>query len=92
MLQQILLISLHLGAGSYNVTFTDANGCVSNTELVVLTNPGAPIIDPIASIVSCADYDLVLANVTGTNLNTTGALTFYTLTGGPLAVGQTSNA
>jgi len=78
-----------LGAGSYNVTFTDANGCVSNTELVVLTNPGAPIIDPIASIVSCADYDLVLANVTGTNLNTTGALTFYTLTGGPLAPGQT---
>ncbi|MDB4324697.1 hypothetical protein N9963_04780, partial [Crocinitomicaceae bacterium] len=77
-----------LGAGSYNVTFTDVNGCVSNTELVVLTNPGAPILDPITSIVSCADYDLVLANVTGTNINTTGALTFYTLTGGPLAVGQ----
>jgi len=77
-----------LGAGSYNVTFTDANGCVSNTELVVLNNPGAPIIGPISDTVSCADYDLVLANVTGTNLNTTGALSFYTLTGGPLAVGQ----
>ena len=77
-----------LGFGTYNVTFTDANGCVSNTEVEVLINPGAPVIDPISSIFSCADYDLVLANVTGTNLNTTGALTFYALTGGPLAPGQ----
>jgi len=75
-----------LGAGSYNVTFTDVNGCVSNTELIGLNNPFAPIIDPISSIVSCADYDLVLANVTGTNI--TAALTFYALTGGPLVVGQ----
>ncbi|MGY8927120.1 MAG: Ig-like domain-containing protein, partial [Flavobacteriales bacterium] len=75
-----------LGAGSYNVTFTDVNGCVSNTELIGLNNPFAPIIDPISSIVSCADYDLVLANVTGTNI--TIALTFYALTGGPLVVGQ----
>ena len=77
-----------LGAGSYNVTFTDANGCVSNTELIVLNNPFAPIIDPIVSIVSCADYDLILANVTGTDIDQTGALTFYTLTGGPSAPGQ----
>ena len=77
-----------LGAGSYNVTFTDVNGCISNTELIGLNNPFAPIIDPISSIVSCADYDLVLASVTGTNINTTGALAFYALTGGPLVVGQ----
>ena len=70
-----------LGAGSYNVTFTDANGCISNITSEVLNNPGAPIINAISDTVSCGiDYQLVMANITGTNL--TSNLTYYLGTGG----------
>jgi gliding motility-associated-like protein len=73
-----------LGAGSYNITFTDANGCVSNTVNVTLNNPGAPIINPISDYTSCnVDYELLLSNVTGTNLTT--GLAFYSATGGNAA-------
>ena len=78
-----------LGAGSYNVTFTDVNGCVSNITSEVLNNPGAPIIDAIVDTVSCGvDYQLVMSDITGTNL--TSNLTYYlgTLgTGGVIADG-----
>jgi gliding motility-associated-like protein len=57
---------LNLGAGNYNVTFTDANGCVSTTVTSVLNNPGAPIIDAIADYEECnAPYTLLLSTITG---------------------------
>jgi gliding motility-associated-like protein len=77
----------NLGAGSYNVTFTDANGCVSNTVNVALNNPGAPIINPISDYSSCnVDYELLLSNVTGTNL--TANLAFYDAPDGPAGTGN----
>ena len=77
-----------LGAGSYNVTFTDANGCVSNTEVLVLNNPGAPVIDPISDTVSCGiDFELLDVDILGTLL--TGGQGYYTASGGvgPIADG-----
>jgi gliding motility-associated-like protein len=60
---------LNLGAGNYNVTFTDANGCVSTTVTSVLNNPGAPIIDAIADYEECnAPYTLLLSTITGDDL------------------------
>ena len=71
-----------LGAGSYDVTFTDANGCVSNTVTgVVLNNPGAPTINAIADIETCGvDTILDVANITGTNL--TNGQDYYFGSGG----------
>ena len=73
-----------LAAGSYDVTFTDANGCISNTVNVVLVNPFAPVIDPIADIVSCADQTLDLSTVTGSDLVNPQ---YYSEPGGPSGAG-----
>ena len=72
-----------LSAGNYNITFTDVNGCISNTESTVLTNPGAPVINPIVDTSSC-EVDFVIPDpstfITGTNL--TGNQSFYSTSGG----------
>lgn len=72
-----------LTAGAYDVTFTDNNGCISNTASVSLNNPGAPVINPISDYTSCA-IDFVVPNpltvITGTNL--TGNQAFYSAPGG----------
>ena len=76
----------NLPAGNYNVSFTDVNGCVSNTESTVLNNPGAPIIDLISDTSSCEiDYVVPdpLTYITGTNL--TGNQAFYSAPGGNAA-------
>jgi gliding motility-associated-like protein len=60
---------LNLGAGNYNVTFTDANGCISATVVTVLNNPGAPIINAIDNYVACnVPFTLLLSNITGSGL------------------------
>ena len=64
-----------LMAGSYNVTFTDDNGCVSNIEAVLLNNPGAPVLDLITDTTSCGvDFVLDVNDITGT---TTGSQAYY---------------
>lgn len=70
-----------LGAGSYNVTFTDANGCISNVTSEVLINPGAPVINFIPDTTACnVDYTLDYSMITGTNL--TAGVGFYYNSGG----------
>jgi gliding motility-associated-like protein len=60
---------LNLGAGNYNVSFTDANGCISATVVSVLNNPGAPIINAIDNYVACnVPFTLLLSNITGSGL------------------------
>ena len=75
-----------LGAGTYNITFTDDNGCVSNTVVVDLNNPGAPIIDPFVPnpVVACDSAQLPA--ITGTDL--TAAVSWWT---GPGATGTQMN-
>lgn len=70
-----------LGAGSYNVTFTDANGCISNISSEVIDNPGAPSINFIADTTACdTDFTLDYSSITGNNLSTGQA--FYYNSGG----------
>jgi gliding motility-associated-like protein len=72
-----------LTAGAYDVVFTDANGCISNTASTSLLNPFAPIINPIADFSSCAVNYVVpnpLTAITGTDL--TGNQAFYSASGG----------
>jgi gliding motility-associated-like protein len=60
---------LNLGAGNYNVTFTDANGCTSASVGAILDNPGAPSINAIADYESCnVPFTLLESNITGTGL------------------------
>jgi hypothetical protein len=73
-----------LGAGGYSVTFTDGTtGCISATANTNLNNPGAPIINPIATYTAC-EVDYVIPNplvgITGTAL--TSGQAYYSAPGG----------
>jgi gliding motility-associated-like protein len=59
-----------LGAGNYNVRFTDiTTGCSSATVTAVLNNPGAPIINSISDFTSCGiNYVLTMDSISGSNL------------------------
>jgi gliding motility-associated-like protein len=59
-----------LGAGNYNVRFTDiTTGCSSATVTAALNNPGAPVITPISDYTSCGiNYVLTMDSISGTNL------------------------
>ena len=68
-----------LTAGTYNITFTDASTCVSNTLNQTLTDPPAPVtpvITPSGSTTFCAgsSVDLVSSELSG-NLWSTGETT-----------------
>jgi gliding motility-associated-like protein len=58
----------NLGAGSYDVTFTNSStGCQSAVVSTSLLNPGAPIINPIADITQCGG-SYTLPAISGTSL------------------------
>jgi len=55
----------NLAAGSYNITFTDANGCASNSLLQALTDPNAPTaptINPTGALTFCDGGSVVLTS------------------------------
>lgn len=57
-----------LGSGSYSITIArTSTSCVSNSQNVVLANPGSPSINPIANQVLCGT-NYTLPAITGTNL------------------------
>ncbi len=58
----------NLGAGSYDVTFTNSStGCQSAVVSTSLLNPGAPIINPISDITQCGG-SYTLPAISGTSL------------------------
>ncbi len=58
----------NLGAGAYDVTFTNSStGCQSTVVSTTLLNPGAPIINPIADVTQCGG-SYTLPAITGTSL------------------------
>jgi gliding motility-associated-like protein len=69
-----------LSAGNYDVFFIDGStGCQTPTVSTTLINPGAPVVDPITSVLNCGtSYSLPV--ISGTNLT---APQYYTLPGGP---------
>ncbi|MFN5909991.1 MAG: beta strand repeat-containing protein, partial [Bacteroidota bacterium] len=84
-----------LSAGNYNVFFINGStGCQSATLPTTLNNPGAPVINPLTSILNCGTSYTIPA-ITGTNLVNP---VYYTLPGGPsgggsvVSVGSTYSA
>ncbi|NCU88686.1 MAG: hypothetical protein EBW48_04445, partial [Proteobacteria bacterium] len=59
----------NLGAGTYDVYFTDGIGCQSATVQTSLANPGAPVLDIINDTTSCG-VDYTLGAIGGSSLNT----------------------
>ncbi len=57
-----------LGSGPYNVSFTDGVGCVSTIVITVLTDPGAPLVDPIGDQLLCANTSTTAVTFTGDNV------------------------
>ncbi len=58
----------NLGAGSYDVTFTNSStGCQSAVVSTSLLNPGAPIINPISDVTQCGG-SYTLPAISGTSL------------------------
>ena len=60
-----------LGAGTYNITLVDVNGCISNTEVSVLADPGAPSVDAIADQTLCSDDLTTAVTFTGSDAGST---------------------
>ena len=73
-----------LGAGNYNVFFTDdATTCSSASVAAILLNPGAPEIFPIDDTASCEIDFIVPDPVTFTSGNNlTAGIAFYSASGG----------
>ena len=67
-----------MGAGTYDVYFTDGIGCQSATLQTSLANPGAPVLDIINDTTSCG-VDYTLGAIGGSSLN---APTYYDAPGG----------
>jgi gliding motility-associated-like protein len=82
-----------LGAGTYTLTVTlVSTGCISATQTVSLTNPGAPNVNDITDQVLCGG-SYTLPVITGTNLS--GNQSYYTGTNGtgtPIAEGTVISA
>ncbi len=75
-----------LSAGTYDVTFTSsATGCTSSASQEVLTNPNAPVVDPISDTISCGvSFTLLNADISG---SLTGNQAYFTASGGPSGTG-----
>jgi gliding motility-associated-like protein len=68
-----------LPAGNYADFTLTLNGCTGvSSGNVLLNNPGAPVVNPIASVTSCDEYEL--QPIAGSNLS--GNEAYYTQSGG----------
>jgi gliding motility-associated-like protein len=86
------IIISSLSAGSYTVSVTlTSSGCQSATQVVTLTNPGAPDINDITDQVLCGG-SYTLPTITGTNLP--GNQAYYTAPsgGGTVLTGSISTS
>lgn len=87
-----------LTAGSYNITFTDGNGCVSNTVTQALTDPTPPATPTISvggSTTFCEGQSVVLTSSANSGngwTNGAGTNSITVTTSGNYAVTVTDNA
>jgi gliding motility-associated-like protein len=88
----ILISGLNAGTyDNFSVTLVSTGCAGTSVTVIILNNPGAPILDPVADDVVCDTY--VLPAITGTGL--TGNEAYWTATGGTgtqLAVGSNVNS
>ena len=74
-----------LSAGNYDVFFINGStGCQSATVPTTLINPGAPVVNPITSVLNCGT-SYSLTSISGTNLVNAQ---YYTAPGGPSGGGS----